>query len=66
MTTQKLGQKKLKFDGEFLPGTNPQVRKGERNTELGLDKYISVDNLRGCHYDLDSDSVFFEITEDSW
>ena len=57
---------KIKFDGEFLPGTNPQVRKGERNTELGLDKYISVDNLRGCHYDLDSDSVFFEITEDSW
>ena len=57
---------KVRFDGDFLPGTNPQVRKGERNTELGLDKYLSVDNLRGCFYDLDNDSVFFEITEDSW
>ena len=59
---------KFDFNGDILPGSNPQVRKGERNTELNVDKFLTVDTLRSCYYNLENDSIFFEVTNesDSW
>ena len=54
--------KEIKFDGEIIPGSNPEVRKGDKNTEWGLDEFISIESLNSSFYDLQNDSVYFEIS----
>ena len=51
----------IKFDGEIIPSSGPQVKKGDKNTEWGIDKFLHKDLFR-LYYNLDSDSICFEIS----
>ena len=51
----------IKFDGEAIPGSEPQVKKGDKNTEWGIDKFLCKE-LLSSFYNFDSDSVCFEVT----
>jgi hypothetical protein len=53
---------KIEFDDEAIPGSSPEVRKGSKNTEWGTDKFIRQDMLCVKFYDLESDSLHFEVT----
>ena len=55
--------REIKFDGDVIPGSNPEVRKGETDTEWGLDEYLSVEGLMDCSaYNWQNDSVTFEVS----
>ena len=53
---------RITFDDEMIPGSNPPVRKGQKNSELGLDTFISRDLLSSSYYDMENDSVHFQVT----
>ena len=56
----------LNFDGEVIPGSNPEVRKGGRDTEWGVDKFLSMEEFYAynTYYNLQSDSMNFEINRE--
>ena len=54
---------RIDFDDELLPDVTPQVRKGERNTEWGIDKFIHHDMLSSQYYHVKNDSLYFEVDE---
>ena len=53
---------KIEFDGELIPGVTPEVRKGNKDTEWGNDRFIRQEMLCQNFYDLESDSLHFEVT----
>ena len=52
----------IDFDGAMLQDTIPQVRKGERNTEWGVDKFIPHDMLCPMFYNIKNDSLYFKVS----
>ena len=55
---------RFEFDGQMLPETTPQVQKGNKNTEFGIDKYITLETVRVSFYDLENDSLYFKVTDE--
>ena len=53
---------KIEFDGEIISGTTPPIRKGNRDTEWGMERFIRQDMLCPNYYDLETDSLHFEVT----
>lgn len=53
---------KFEFDGEMIPGSSPEVRKGSKDSEWGNEKFVCLEMLCQNYYDLESDSLHFEVT----
>ena len=53
---------KIEFNEEPIPGSSPEVKKGTKNTEWGNERFISQELLCQRFYDLESDSLHFEVT----
>ena len=53
---------KIEFNEEPIPGSLPEVKKGTKNTEWGNERFISQELLCQRFYDLESDSLHFEVT----
>ena len=46
----------------MIPGSSPEVRKGSKDSEWGNEKFVCLEMLCQNYYDLESDSLHFEVT----
>ena len=54
---------RIVFDDEMIPGSSPPVKKGQKNTEWGLDMFFPQELLSSGFYKVENDSILFEVTD---